>query len=321
MMVPSDPPVAGFVGDARRWACRRAKARLILGIVLLVWVVTAGCATTKKIADDIMGDEPRLKKKIVVLSAARRLDPGGADLAGAAASALEVALAEDCDAVKVIGSQQVRSALEAVPRLTSGELDNLALAQAGRIHGVNAVLETGVVDMHVDKEKRGIWGFRDLVPVLRAAFRVRVYDVETTATMMDEVFEQELDLTDMAWEDQGPGVEAGQYVRPLLVEVIPKMADAVCDRLSAIPWSGFVVRCTKGTCIVSAGKDVGLAQGDVLEVFKMADPVQGFAGRVYLMAGPKAGELKISRVLEHQAEAVGIAGDDFERSCCVRLKP
>ena len=66
---------------------------------------------------------------------------------------------------------------------------------------------------------------------------------------------------------------------------------------------------------------MGLSQGDVLEVYKMGEPIQGLGGQVFLVEGPKMGEAKVTQVTDDQAKIIPVSGSDFEKSCCVKLKP
>lgn len=296
-----------------------------LNILLLVFVtctVLSGCATTKKIKNDIMGADRVLKKKIVFLPSVNKTGFGGKDLETAASLRLKIAVAANCEGLIINDSKKIREAFSEIPRLDSGDIDNLALAERGRIHGVNAVLEQTISVVEFGREKRGIWGFREDIPLLYAVFRIRIYDIETTATYLDEVFRQELELSEgpHGLEESSANRYYETYGRTLLDRVIPTISYHVCDRLREMPWSGFVIDNTNDIYVLSAGRDVGLVEGDVLEVFDMGEPLQGFRDRVYLMAGPKIGEMRITRVKESQSEAVGISGSGFEKSCCVRIK-
>jgi hypothetical protein len=296
--------------------------RIIL-VVVATCSLLCGCATTKRITDDIMGPDRILKKKIAFLPTVNRTGFGGKDLETAALLKLKIALAAHCDELIISDSKEIRQAFADIPRFPSGQIDNLALGETGRIHGVNAVLEQTISVVEFGTEKRGIWGFREDTPLLHAVFRIRIYDIETTATYLDEVFREEMELAEGPWEEQGRSAayDYKEYAGSLLDIVIPKIGDHLCESLEEMPWNGFVVDNTGDTYTLSAGSDVGLSEGDVLEVFEMGEPLQGLAGNVYLIAGPKIGEIKIAQVKNHKAEAVSVSGSNFEKSCCVKLKP
>jgi hypothetical protein len=303
----------------------RKRTLIIILLVISACSLICGCATTKKIADDIMGpDRARtLKKKIVFMPTVNRSGFGSKDLKTAASLKLKIALAADCDHLVISDSRKMRQVFAEIPRLPSGQIDNLVLAEKGRIHGVNVVLEQTISMVEFDTEKRGIWGFREEKPFLHTVFRIRIYDIETTATYMDEVFREDLELSDGPWDEDGRSANHyyDEYVDSLLTRVIPKISDRVCERMEEMLWSGFVVDSSDGIYTLSAGSEVGLSKGDVLEVFKMGEPIQGLGDQVYLVEGPKVGEVEVTQVTVNQAKVVPISGSDFEKSACVKLKP
>jgi hypothetical protein len=303
----------------------RERTLIIVLLVVGACSLICGCATTKKIADDIMGpDRARaLKKKIVFMPTVNRSGFGGKDLKTAASLKLKIALTAQCGQLVISDSRKMRQVFAEIPRLPSGQIDNLALAEKGRLYGVNAVLEQTISLVEFDTEKRGIWGFREEAPLLHAVFRIRIYDVETTATSLDEVFREELELSDGPWEEDGGSASHyyDEYADTLLGRIIPKISALVCERMEEMLWSGFVVESNDGTYTLSSGSDVGIAEGDVLEVFKMGEPIQGLGDQVYLIEGPKMGEMEVTQIKADKAKAIPISGSDFERSCCVKLKP
>ena len=53
----------------------------------------------------------------------------------------------------------------------------------------------------------------------------------------------------------------------------------------------------------------------------MGEPIEASSGQVYLLSGPKIGEIKVTEVQRDQATAVGILGTGLEKSSYVKLKP
>jgi hypothetical protein len=276
-----------------------------------------GCATTEKITADILGKGERLNKKLAFLPPVKGAGYGGEDFQQAAEAHLKAFLSRRCDNVRIMDSRNVRQALDGMPRLASGQVDHLALAKVGRIFGLSAVVSQTVGPMELIKEKRGIWGFRRLSRLARLSLRVTVYDVQSTAIVLDEIVAGDVEVSQ---DDQaGQGYNQGMASR-LLAQITPKTGKAICEHLAEEPWKGYIVAGSKKTLTLSAGTDVGLNVGDVLEVFGLGEPMKGQEGHIYLVAGPKIGEIRVTKLMKDRAEAAPILGYDLEESSFVQLK-
>ena len=289
----------------------------LLGCLLII-----GCATTKKIAGDIMGKGRDLKKKIAFLPTLNNSNYGGEDFRRASATELKTFLGRTCDGLCIMDSRKIREASKEMPRIESGRIDHLALAEFGRIHGLGAVVEQEISEVQCVTDKRGIWGFRKTCLLVKVSFRVRAYDIETTAMLFDEVVREEVQISEDAWQSVRGSNEYNKGIaHSILDKITPEIGEMICRRLAEVPWKGYIVSSSDGIFTLSAGIDVGLAAGDILEVFAMGEPVKGHGDGVYLISGPKIGEIKVTEVRSQQAEAIRISGSNLENSCCIKLKP
>jgi len=297
------------------------KAFIIASLYCAFCSFAAGCATTEKITADILGKKQTLRKKIAFLPAVNSSGYGGEDLQRAAAEQVRAFLSRHCDNLRIMDSRNILKAFEDMPRLPSGQIDNLALAKLGRIFGLSAVVNQTIGQMECRTEKRGIWGFRRVCRLARLSLRVRVYDVETTAILLDEIVEEDVEVSEYDWDNikTADGYNKGIASR-LLAEMTGKTGKMICERLAEEPWKGFIITGSDNTFTISAGADVGLAVGDVLEVFGLGEPMKGQEGHIYLVPGPRIGEIKITKVKKDQAEAASILGYDLEQSSFIQLK-
>ena len=287
-------------------------------ILWLVCVMMGGCAATKKIGDDIMGARPALKKKIAILPATTNQPIS--DLHELVPAVVANFVEQNCEAVLIVETPAVNNALTRVTA-DGGSIDQLALAEVGRKHGLSAVIQPQIENVDLFKRKEGIWGFRDIHTFLHVALRLRTYDVETTALRFGEVIGKERALPQtMVADDINPLEVDDKLTRSLLFEVADKATQRLCESLTETPWKGYIVDEQDGVFRISAGQDVGLKVGDELNVFAMTDPLQGVNQQIYLIPGQKIGELKLERVLEHHSEARKLSGNNLEDSACVMLK-
>jgi len=292
-----------------------------LAMIWLSCAVMSGCAASKKIAEDIMTGGPALRKKIAILpTTAPQVDRSIETLVPAiVANYLE----RNCaDGLFIEETPAVETALTEKVVSPGGIINTDGFAGVARQYGLSALIESRIEDMHLFTKKKGLWGFRDLKTFLSMTLRVRVYDVQTTALVLDQAKQGEMVLpesaaqaaTDLSTVDEN-------LIRQLLFQITDETTEHTCEVLMETPWKGFIAGSDGETVRISAGRDVGLKVGDILEVFAKAEPIQGFNQRTYFIHGPKMGEVTVQAVFEHHSQAVKVSGDNLENSACVMLKP
>jgi hypothetical protein len=299
----------------------RTKGTTIIAFCIIAIFLAIGCAATKKITEDLVGGGKALKKKAVFLPAVNKTEYGGKDFQESARAHLKTSLKRFCDDLIIIDSRKIQNLLEKIPRLPSGQFDHLALAKFGRLFGLNAVLEESLSEIECVTDKRGIWGFRNTCMLVQLSVCVRAYDIETGAILFDEVVNDEVEVLEHDWQDieERRGYHK-EIADRLLSKTTAKIYKRICELLGNEPWKGYITSVSENTFALIAGKDVGLAIGDVLEVFGTSDPIEGQAGQFYLVSGSKIGELRITKVQGNRAEAIGILGSDLQKSSHVKFK-
>jgi hypothetical protein len=300
---------------------KRNKGIYVLVCCFVVSLLMIGCATTKKITADITGRGGGLKKKIAYLPTVNRTGYGGEDFKESARTQFNDTLSSFCDDVIIVDSEKIRGLLEEIPRLPSGQLDTLVLAKLGRALGLNTVLEENLFQLECMDEKRGIYGFRNDCKVVQLCLRVRAYDVETAAVMLDEIVKNDVVVSEKEWLDIKERREYHKDIaNRLLSKTTPETCERVCDLVSEKPWKGYFTSVHENTYTLSAGSDVGLKVGDLLEVFEAGEPIKGRGGEIYLVSGPKIGEVHIKKLFNDRAEAFGVLPIEFDRISHVKLK-
>jgi hypothetical protein len=299
----------------------RRKITVAIVFCLSTIFFLVGCAATKKITNDITGKGGRLKKRIAFLPTLNKTGYGSDTFEASARAWVIKELKRSCDDLIIIDSKKTRSLLEQIPRLSSGQFDNLALAKLGRALGLNAVVEESLFRLECLAYKRGVWGFRDICKVVELGVRVRVYDMESAAILLDKVVREEVVVSEQDWQNikdrQGYHKEITDH---LLTKATPEISERVCDLVGDTPWKGYFTSVSENTFTLSAGTDVGLNVGDVLEVFETGQPIRGQAGKIYLVSGPKIGEVQISKVFKDRAEASGVLRTPLDRISYAKLK-
>jgi len=292
----------------------------IVFCLIAIFLVT-GCATTKKITEDIMGEGKVLKKKIALLPTLNKTGYGGKEFKDLARAFLKVSLKYYCDDQVITDSGKARGLLEQISRLPSGKLDNLALVKAGRALGLNAVLEESLAGIECVTEERGIVGFGETCWLVKLSIHVSAFDVETGALLFYKVVQDEVQVSEHEWQNMRARKGYNKKVaEQLLTKTTPVISRRICELLGDKPWKGYITSVSGDTYTLTAGKDVGLVKGDVLEVFEAGKPIKGQGGQFFLVSGPKIGELKVTKVYSNRADAVSVNGKGLEKSSHVKLK-
>ena len=298
------------------------RATIFFVFCLTVIFLASGCTATRMISRDITGKGGRLKKKIAFLPISNKPGYDGA-LRKSARAYLKAFVERSCDDLIVVDSQKSRDLLAEISHLPSGQIDNLALAERGRTLGLNVLLEESISGLEGVQGKCGIWGFRERCMLVKLSVSIKGYDIESGAILFEEVLQEMIEVSEPDWRD----IKEGRAYRKdladrLLAETVSEISKRTCEWVADAPWKGYTTYVSGNTFAITAGEDVGLVEGDILEVFGMREPIKGHAGQSYMVSGPKVGELKIISVHRNRAEAEATAdlGSDLQEISHVKLK-
>jgi hypothetical protein len=284
------------------------KIKTILSITMAVSWFIMGCATLHKITRDVVSPDRLLNKKIAVLPF-KDLTGSKDNMAGEMAkSVFRGALSEHCKAI-IVEDDKRGQYLEEEAMRTSDAVDLMTQNRVARVLGLNAILIGTILNITMTN------------PAAFLELEVHLYDVETNALLSSELVKSRVNMSEREW----PKLRDIPQPDPRLVEALLKgaalqLSEKLCTVMEEEPWKGYVLDFENGKVVLSAGIDVGLRKGDVLEVFRYGRPIAGNADKYYLVSGPMVGEVKIEKVLQHTAVASVISGKDFDKSNCVKLK-
>jgi hypothetical protein len=217
----------------------------------------------------------------------------------------------------------VQSALESLQRqdAAAGPPKNLLLAEAGRQAGLNAILTAAVLDISATRQEEGLLWYKDTYTYLRVQVTVVVYDTATGAKLLDETTELKTEVEDLEGAEALGGEDAMlPTISTTLDRLAELIAERVCERLSALPWRGFVVAREDDRLVLSTGAAIGLKPGTILEIFDDSSTIDGAQGQKFFLPGLKIGEARVSAVTEWQTEATLVSGEGVGAGNSVKLK-
>jgi hypothetical protein len=279
-----------------------------LSVTIAVSFFIMGCTTLHKITLDLVSPDRLLNKKIAVLPF-KDLTGSKDNMAGEMAkSVFRSTLSEHCKAIIVEDDKRGQYLEEGATR-HSDVIDLVTQNRLARVLGLNAILTGTILNITMAN------------PAAFLELEVHLYDVETNALLSSELVRPRINISEREWPNLRDNPQLNpRLIEGLLQEAALQLSEKLCTIMEEEPWKGYVLDFENGKVVLSAGIDVGLREGNVLEVFRYGRPIAGNADKYYLISGPMIGEVKIEKVFQHTAVASVMSGADFDKSNCVKLK-
>lgn len=279
--------------------------------------------TTKKIARDLKSPDGDINKKIGIALFDNKTFYNNQRFEEFFFTNLASTIKEACSDILLVrsGDTGCPAFLTDLPVQPTGQLDNLALAKAGRQIGLNAIVTGSLVDIKAVKEEHGFLWFKSVSNIVQMQMVVEVYDTETAAKLLDEIFSCEIEVNEQEFElikSKKAGGITG--FKNAFMHIAGVAGEKICDTVAMQPWKGYVVSISGSKIIISSGRKSGLISGDILEVYAGEKIINGNNGQRFFVPGLKTGEIKITTVYSDKAEAVSISADDINEDCSVRIK-
>ncbi len=279
--------------------------------------------TTKKIARDLTFAGDGLKKVVAIIRFENKSLHADKDFQNEFNQDLIEHIKTRCNDLIVIEGESKPPAgpIAQLPKLTSGQTDNFAVAVMGRQLGLNAVISGKLINIRPLDQLEGILWMKEKRYSLEVLISTQVYDTQTATKILDDNFTQEVEIDEMEY---AAIKRDKQYELPQLNEayaqIVIDMGDRICEAVGQQKWAGYVTAVDGEKFIISAGALVGLKPGHVLEVFDSGRILEGIDGQRFYSPGYKTAEIKIVAVADHQAEAVKVSGRGLKVGSVVRKK-
>ncbi|UCF93928.1 MAG: hypothetical protein JSW39_07145 [Desulfobacterales bacterium] len=315
----------------KRYAPRRGWNLFLLLACIFWW---AGCSmvgnttkalqrTTKKITREITSADGDLKKKVGVIRFENKVSPENPSYQNVLHDGLLANLQDSCNNFIVTNpsSGGHEGGLDKLPRLATGQIDNFALAGAGRQLGLNAIVTGSLNDIAAQDDLQGILWMKDNHYFIRVLVRLEVYDTYTGSKILDEDFPHEIEIDEMEYELIKTNKEINPTIlKEALEEIVSEIVTRTCDALGDQSWNGYITSVEGDKISISSGSEVGLATGRVLAIYDSCQIIEGIEGCRFYRPGPQTGELKIVKVFPQRAEAVLVSGGGAVVGNAVRTK-
>ena len=208
-----------------------------------------------------------------------------------------------------------------LPRKTSGLIDNFDLAKTGRYLGLNAVVTGALIDISLHKKAQGMLWFKTVHDVVQVQVITEVYDTLTGAKLLDKSYIHEIRLGDVFFDSMDRTSEIStQTINDALKFIAEDMGEQSCDAIVLQPWKGYITSTFAERVVISSGEKVGIAPGDIFEVYNCNGVLTGVKEQRFFVPGLKTGEIKITKVYPDRAEGVRFSGQNIAPGCSIRIK-
>jgi hypothetical protein len=300
------------------------RLKIVLGLLLVFMVLTAGCATTYRIYSSVVPEKSGLlKKRILVLPI---LDQAalGDDKIKSIESVLISTLTKDGNVVVIAAfNPGTPSDKTRLPRY--GIVIDPDQAKRADQMGMNVLVTAFISPLDYSSKKSGIWPFRKVKHEAEISMVVNAFDVITGTLFLSHIesrkIRAEVDSFEEGQEGQAskPEIEE-KSAEKALNQIVEAQASAVSVALRGQPWSGRILSAGSEGVTISAGKDVGLTVGTLFEVYGMGEPIRSADGTSLIPLGIKVGEVKVMEVMESEALAKPINNGLFSPGQVIRVK-
>ena len=306
---------------------------LFLGASLLctIALLLVGCSpvktlkkTTGRMVRDFRSDDGDLKKIVGLMPFEISPSVAGLAIGRNFHQMLNQALKQRCSELILVsaGDPQYADFTGQRPRKASGHVDNFQLATQGKALGFNAFVSGAFLAVGQRNREQGFWLWKDVSKFYDIQLTVTVLDTETGAKLLDEVYQKEVEVGPTADEGaESPEGPDSAALQKHFNELLTDMSDDICDVLIRHGWRGYITDVINERIVVASGQRAGIAVGDRFEVFGVDKIIRSESDDRYYVPGLKTGEITITAVFPHSADAVAAAESVIAAGSSIRPKP
>jgi len=313
--------------------------RLLPAIMMFIWLQGTGCLTDqsayesiynrvyrplydsvyKPVYKKVKGRKPVLSKRVLVLPV---LDQAG--VGEPKATEITKNFVEQIQKDGHLLVQRAEQPLPSTVKIRSpkfGIAIDPDLAKKGEELGMNALIMPVLNPFEVTTKRKGVWPFHRVRREMEISLLVNAVDLINGTLFLTNLVTKKVKLPKS--ESEGEKVEkkiSSHQLDKILSSIVKDQASAIVDKLREQPWRGRVLSTNGKTVIINAGKDIGLREGSVFEVFGRGESILSVSGRSLYLLGPKVGEVRTVRVMDSHSSAVPLTDGSFMAGQVIRIK-
>lgn len=194
-----------------------------------------------------------------------------------------------------------------------------ALIEMAEEMGVNILVTSVMEPLHYTADKGIIWPFNKFKGEYDVSMIAGVIDVPTGTMIFTFKEDQKIDMGRVPEGQTTPIALDQETLDNVLYELQERLSSEILDLLAEQAWRG-KISLDDGKIRISGGTDVGITAGTLFDVFENGDAVKSVNGRIYYVNGPKAGEIRVTDVMEDYSLAVPMGEEVFEAGQIITFK-
>ncbi len=287
-------------------------------IILFVFALVLGCATTKNMVQMIMPNKPTLKKQVMVFPFLdfSRLEPTKTEQITS-------------DFIAVLGKssnhvyQPCPKGVNLPTKTWAPEFMTLAHSQLIKETedlGMNVIVYGTLNPVEIENKKTGIWPFRKSSKIFKITVLVNVVDAADGCLLLTNLMSE-----NMAFHiDETEKTDEKALVEQTFEKKIPRLlkhqAAVVVEKLDAEPWTGKILDVSADTMKINAGRQIGVSPKQQFAVYEQGESIHCLADKPLDLLGKMAGEIKVTSVMDDYSLAVAVKGGPFSAGQTIRLE-
>ncbi len=181
-----------------------------------------------------------------------------------------------------------------------GAILNPAYVKKSGASGINILLACIIQPVEVTKARKGIWPYRKDTHKITLTVSINAVDTVngTLVVYEDETIDFKYGLLNTGENDKW--IPDGNLLQNKISDMTEELCSRALDILRKVPWQSEPV--VEGdNYVIRSGKDVGMNENTVFELFKKGESTKSGAGEQYLLLGEKIGETNVRSVAENSA--------------------
>jgi len=263
------------------------------------------------------GGKPALKKRALISPVINRA--GINDGKAARLTEAWINLFKEDNSLSIIPLTVSESSILDITPSDPEVIINPALIKKTEEMGINTLITCTLDSLNYTAKKRGIWPFRKLKGEYDVSMVLNAVDIIKGTIILSLKETVKIKIGQVPEGQETPPVIDDKILDDTLIGMQNILSSELLDILRGQEWRGKVIR--DGEKIkINGGADIGITQGSVFEVFGKGEAIKSVNGKNYFIAGPKAGEIRVTDVMKDSSIAIPLEGKSFEDGQIIMFK-